>query len=109
MVEGFWILQIKTPQFVSGGVVVFVGSKIFGGDNGFTWMGTYQESGNLVKARVAVHKFDATIESIMVGVPDDYEMQFSGNVEGDVITGTAIVSGQPQYSLGILLSKKANL
>lgn len=109
MVEGFWILQIETPQFVSGGVVVFVGSKVFGGDNGFTWMGTYQESGNLIKARLAIHKFDATIQSIMVGVPDDYEMQFTGNVQGSVITGTAIITGQPQNSLGVRLSKRADL
>lgn len=109
MVEGFWILEIKTPQFISGGVVIFVGTKIFGGDNGFTWMGTFQESGNIVKARVAVHKFDATIQSVMGEMPDDYEMHFSGTVQGGTISGTAIVSNQPQHSLGILLTKRADL
>ena len=41
MVEGFWILQIKTPQYTSGGVCIFLNGKIFGGDSGFTWVGTY--------------------------------------------------------------------
>jgi hypothetical protein len=109
MIDGFWIMKVATPpQFTSGGVAVFIGGKIFGGDSGFAWMGTYQESGKLVKARVAVHHFDAAIPSI-VGIEGDYEMQFSGNMEGDAITGTAMVTGQPQHSMAVRLSKRANL
>jgi hypothetical protein len=29
--------------------------------------------------------------------------------QGDEMTGTAVVAGHPQYSLGIRLTKKANL
>ncbi|HXY13350.1 MAG TPA: GrlR family regulatory protein [Terriglobales bacterium] len=109
MVEGFWILEISTPQFHSGGVAIFVRGKMFGGDNGFTWMGPYQEAGSLLKARVAVHRFDRTVQSILGNVADDFEMQFAGNLQGDVITGTAMISGQPQQTLTVRLSKKANL
>lgn len=109
MVEGFWILEITTPQFNSGGVAVFVGGKMFGGDNGFTWMGPYQEVGSLLKARVAVHRFDRTVQSILGNVGDDFEMHFTGNMQGNVISGTAMISGQPQQSLAVRMSKKANL
>jgi len=109
MVDGFWVLEITTPQFSSGGVAVFVGGKMFGGDNGFTWMGPYQEVGSLLKARVAVHRFDRTVQSILGNVADDFEMHFAGNLQGNLITGTAMISGQPQQSLAVRMSKKANL
>ena len=108
MVEGFWIIQIQTPQFTSGGVVVFIKGKVFGGDNGFTWVGTYETDDRLLKARVAVHNFDPAIQSAL-GIPGDYEMHFSGDLQGDTIVGTAMLGNQPQKSLGIRLTKRANL
>ncbi len=108
MVEGFWILQIQTPPVTSGGVVVFIKGKVFGGDSGFTWIGTYETYERLLKARVAVHNFDAAIQSVL-GIAGDYEMHFSGNVQDEVIVGTAILANQPQKSLGIRLTKRANL
>ncbi len=108
MVEGFWILKIETPQYTSGGVCMFINGKIFGGDNGFTWVGTYSGDDRLIKARVHVHNFDPTVQSVL-GIPGDYEMSFSGNVQGDTITGAAMVTGQPQHSLPCRLMKRANL
>jgi len=109
MVESFWILQIETPQFTSGGVVMFINGKVFGGDSGFTWVGSYQADERLIKARVRVHNFDPKVQNILGVSGNDYEMHLSGNVRGDTITGTAIVANQPQYSLGIRLIKHANL
>jgi hypothetical protein len=108
MVDGFWILQVQIPEFTSGGVAVFIGGKVFGGDNGFTWIGTYEEGNRLVKARVNVHNFDPAVQSVF-GIKGDYELHFSGNVQGYVITGSAILASQPQKTLGIRLTKKANL
>jgi len=108
MLEGFWILQIETPQVTSGGVIVFLNGKLFGGDNGFTWVGTYQESGQLVKARLNVHNFDSSVPSIL-GIPGDYEMHFSGTVQENHITGTVVLANQPQHSLGVRMVKRASL
>ena len=63
MVEGFWILKIETPQYTSGGVVFFVNGKVFGGDNGFTWVGTYTGDDRLMKGRVHVHNFDPGVST----------------------------------------------
>lgn len=108
MIEGLWILQILPPPVTSGGVAVFVNGKIFGGDNGFSWVGTYAISGNLIKGRVHVHNFDPEIQSVL-GVPGDYDMHFSGNLEADVIIGTAMIANQPQHSLAMRLQKRAPL
>lgn len=108
MIEGFWILKIQPPPVTTGGVAIFINGKVFGGDNGFTWVGTYTGDERLVKGRVRVHNFDPDIKSVL-GVEGDYDMYFSGNIEGDLITGTAMVANQPQHSLAIRLEKRAQL
>lgn len=108
MLEGFWILRFDTPQYTGGGVCVLINGKVFGGDNGFAWVGTYAGDDRLVKGRVHVRNFDPSVPSVL-GLPNDYEMDFSGNVQGDTITGTAMVASQPQHSLPIRLIKRAIL
>ena len=108
MVEGFWTLKIESGQYTSGGVAVLVGGKIFGGDNGFTWVGAYTGNDRLVKGRVWVRNFDPAIQSLF-GIAGDYEMYFSGNAEGEVVTGTAVIAGQPQYNLAFTMTRRATL
>lgn len=108
MIDGFWILKILPPPVTSGGVAVFINGKVFGGDSGFTWVGSYTVRDQLIKARVLVHHFDPDIQSIL-GLEGDYEMHLSGAVDGNCITGTAMVAGQPQHTLAIRLDKRAEL
>jgi hypothetical protein len=108
MVDGFWIMQVQRPEFTAGGVVLFIKGKVFGGDNAFAWTGTYDETGGILKARVDVHHFDPSIESVL-GISGDYEMHVSGTLKGEVILGTAIVANQPQKSVGFRLTKRANI
>ena len=108
MLDGLWILQIQPPPVSNGGIVVFINGKILGGDSGFTWVGTYTGNDQLIKGRVHVHNFDPNIKSVL-GVTGDYDMYFSGNVQGETIIGTAMIANQPQYSLGVRLYKKESL
>lgn len=81
--------------------------KIYGGDSGFYYMGTYQGE-SVIKARVGVHQFDKTIPNIL-GVGGDYELHVTVTVSGDMMTGTAMVPGMPNQSMAVRLVKKANL
>jgi hypothetical protein len=107
MVEGFWTVQFLGPQGNGGGVAVFVKGKMFGGDSGFSYIGTY-EGDPVLKARVLVQQFDAGIPNVL-GMAGDFELNVTATVKGDTMAGTAIVAGQPQRSLGIKLVKKADL
>jgi hypothetical protein len=83
--------------------------KSLGGDNGFTWVGTYRADDRLIKGRVHVVNFDPSVPSVL-GIPGDYEMHFSGNIiQADAITGTVMLANQPQHSLPLRLMKRANL
>ena len=109
LVEGFWILQINASNITTGGVMLFLSGRVFGGDNGFTWIGTYVTDQRIVKARVLVQRFDPDIESVLP-VAGDYEMHFSGDLrDPDNIVGTAVVTGQPHFNLGITLMRKSYL
>jgi hypothetical protein len=106
--DGFWILSVITPQFTSGGVVLFSGGKLFGGDNGFCWTGSYSTNGQTLKARVRVHNFDPKIKSVF-GVDGDYELHVSGQIQDKTITGTAVMANQPQHSVGMQLVRYSSL
>lgn len=108
MVDGFWILKILPPPVTTGGVIMFTNGKIFGGDNGFAWIGTYALTDKLVRARVRIHNFDPDIKSVL-GVDGDYDMHFTGTLEGDSITGTAMIANQPQHTLAIRIERHAQL
>jgi hypothetical protein len=62
----------------------------------------------LLKGRVRVHNFDPDIKSVL-GVEGDYDMHFSGTLDGTLITGTAMIANQPQHTLAIRLEKYAEL
>jgi hypothetical protein len=107
-VDGFWIVEFIAAEIRGTGVVVFTNGKLFGGETGFYYIGTYEADGNLVKARVMIRKFDPTVQSGF-GIFGDYEMDVSAVQQDDRMTGTAMITDRPEYSLGIQLTKKANL
>jgi T3SS negative regulator,GrlR len=108
MLDGFWILKILPPPVATGGVILFRQGKIFGGDGGFTWVGVYTANDRLLNARVHVHNFNPDIKSVL-GVDGDYDMHFTGTLDGASITGTAMIANQPQHSLAIRLEKYSEL
>ena len=108
MIDGLWIISSEAANGMNGGVAVLINGKIFGGDSGFTWVGAYTRHENILKAHLKISNFDPNIKSIF-GYINDYEMHFSGQLEDDVLIGTAVVANQPQHSIPLRLTKKAEL
>jgi hypothetical protein len=106
--DGLWIVQFTGKEILGSGVAVFSNGKVFGGETGFYYIGSYEAEGKVVKARVMIRNFDPAIPSGF-GIPGDYEMDVSAVLQDDKMTGTAMIANQPQHSLGIRLIKKANL
>jgi len=106
--DGLWIVQFTGKDILGSGIVVFSNGKLFGGETGFYYIGTYESDGQMVKARAVIRNFDPAIPSGF-GIQGDYEMDVSAKLQDDKLTGTAMIPGQPQHSLGIRLTKKANL
>jgi hypothetical protein len=109
MVEGFWIVQYEGMKGNGGGVAMFIKGKVFGGDTGYTYIGSYQTQGNSVKAHVKVRNFLPDVPSVL-GVTGDFELMIDGTIEGDVIKGTgSLPSAQQAVGIALKLTKRADL
>lgn len=107
-IDGLWIVKFAAGQLTGSGVVVFANGKLFGGETGFYYLGSYDADERIFKAHIVVRNFDPSLPSGF-GIAGDYEMDVSGILQGDEMTGTAVITGHPQYSLGIRAAKKASL
>ena len=107
MIEGLWTVRTKGVDGFGGAVVFLANGKIFGGDNGFYFLGTYYSDVSTMKARVTVNNFDSAIQSIF-GLPSPYDLDVSATIQGKSMNGTAMVAGQPTKSVGIQLEKRAD-
>jgi hypothetical protein len=108
MVDGFWIVQYQGVQGGGGGVLMFTKGKIFGGDSGYTYMGTYQSDDITLKGRVTVRQFLAGVPNDL-GIVGDFELDIVGTVEGDIVRGTASLVGRQGTGLAVKLTRKSNL
>ncbi len=107
MIEGFWIVQFEGVQGGGAGVAVLVNGKIFGGETGFTYLGSYTYNRPSLKARVRVQRFLSNIDSFF-GM-DDYELEVEGTLEGGVITASASLIPPVATGLALKLTRKASL
>jgi len=106
MDETFWTVEFNGITGAGAGVLIFTKGKIFGGGGGRTFMGNYD--GDLdVKGNIVVHPFVTTFKEMEMH--GDYELEFSGTVEGKTMTATASVVGQPGSKLIARLTKVADL
>jgi hypothetical protein len=106
MDETFWTVEFTGAAGVSAGVVIFTKGKIFGGNSGQTFMGTYDGDSN-VKGNISVHTFDPGFNG--TGTPGDCELEFSGTVEGKTMIATANVVGDPGRKFTARLTKVSDL
>jgi hypothetical protein len=63
MVEGFWIAQFEGVQGTGGGVVFFIKGRIFGGDSGFVYTGTYQTDEKTITGIVKVRTHSSSYKN----------------------------------------------
>ena len=63
-IDGFWTVHFsRTGDSAGSGVVIFHKGKLFGGETGFYYIGTYTSEGNVLKARVMIRNFDPSTPS----------------------------------------------
>jgi hypothetical protein len=87
MVDGFWTVHFEAAGNRGAGVVVLTNGKVFGGDSGFTYSGSYSVSGDTMTGEVNAQNFEPTVPSLL-GV-SSYTLSLRGKITGDVISGQA--------------------
>jgi hypothetical protein len=108
MIDGFWTVKFQGQQGGGGGVAVFIKGKVFGGDSGYTYTGTYEENNNQIKARVSVQNFIPGVPNVM-GRQGNFDLEFAGAASGNTVNVSAHLAGQPAMKMNATLTKKSDL
>jgi len=85
---------------MGAGVVTFVNGRVFGGDSGYMYVGTYTRQGNTVTANV--HVKPHVPGSLNVMGRSEFDLQLSGMVNGDAANLTGTIPGTPLKLQGTL-------
>lgn len=96
------------PAGDGGGVVVFTKGKVLGGDSGFTYVGSYELDGDVLKAKVSATNFDPNIPSVL-GVPGNHDLLIEGKITNDNIEGTGALASYPDTKIVVRLSRVQRL
>lgn len=107
MVDGFWTIHYEAEGYRGAGVVVLFKGNLYGGDSGFTYLGSYSQAGDSVTAEIAARNFEPEVRSLM-GL-SNYTLNLQGRVFGDVITGSATTPSRPGITLDIRMERRAAL
>lgn len=107
MVDGFWTVRFEAGGNWGAGVVVLMNGKVFGGDNGFTYTGSYSLIGDTMTGEVKVQNFEPTVPNVL-GL-NSYALTLRGQVAGDSISGQATTPARPGVTLAFRLQKRSAL
>ena len=108
MIDGLWTVQYYGPQGNGAGVVVLLKGQVYGGDNGFFYVGSYDVKGDSFKGKVSIKNFDASIPNV-IGVVGDFDLLIEGTIQGDSINGTGALAVAPDAKIVVRLSKRTSL
>ena len=109
MIEGLWIVQYVGLTGSDSGTVVLVNGKVLGGDNGFVYTGHYQENEGGISARIDVHNFNNSVQSVF-NIPGDYTLQASLKFKAaDVLQGNASLVRPEGEGIVLKLTKYCDL
>jgi hypothetical protein len=107
--EGLWTIEFGSSEGVyGGGVVVFSGGKVLGGDAGYYYTGSYEMMDvDAFTATIQVKPFIDGIPSVFNTLRKDFTLNLTGRVKD---AGHAIAQGRPEempeMDLGIVLTRR---
>lgn len=82
------------------GIVTIKEGAINGGDEGFIYRGRLSLDGDRATGRIHVSKWSLAVPSVFSGL-DDYQLDFTGDFNGDALDGWGTIVGQPNMTLWI--------
>jgi hypothetical protein len=105
--EGFYTVQFQGVEGWGDGVVTLIGGRVFGGDSGFLYGGTYQQDGGTLKAMVHVKRYVQGIPNVMGR--DEFDLSITATQNGShTLIANGTIPGTPLRLTGTM-TKVSNL
>ena len=108
MIEGFWVVQFAGLEGKDGGVAVLLKGRVLGGDNAYTYIGTYEGSGSEYRASILVQNFNPSIGDVM-GIQGDYTLNLVLKLQGNELEGQGSTPSAPGFNMRVKLTRRAHL
>ncbi len=103
--EGFWTANFRTPNGMGTGVAYFTRDSIYGGDNGFTYIGSYSLVGDTIDATLEIRNFTPGVQTVFGTGGQPFTLKIHGTVAKDVMNGQGSASHAPGMSFHVALKK----
>ena len=109
MLEGLWSIEfISNLNVIGTGVVVFESERLFGGDSGYFYVGSYSSIQGVVTGEAEVTHYAGPSNSIFGNV-HQFRVQLSGKVTRPTMELSGSVVGMPALQLGVRCTHRADL
>lgn len=83
---------VSAQKSYGEGLAVFKDGTVNGGDNGYLYLGSYQESGGTVTAKLKIKKWNPGVVSVFGNI-SEFNLDLSGTLTADTFT---VKGGIPQ-------------
>jgi T3SS negative regulator,GrlR len=93
----------------NGGVVVLETNRIFGGDSGYYYIGTFSIFGDCIEASARITKHNPSWANAFGDDATEFEIRVFGRIEGETIRANMERLDRPGFSLPLRLTRKAPL
>jgi T3SS negative regulator,GrlR len=110
-IEALYVVKfgdVAGPQ-VNGGVVVLETNRIFGGDSGYYYTGTYSLTGTILSGKARVVKHDPSWTDAFGTTQTSFDITIKAIVSDGVFAGHMTLDAAPHTQLPISFIRKADL
>jgi len=104
MKSGIYNVRFTSSQNASGeGLAVFKDGTINGGDPGYLYLGSFQQEGSAVNAKLKIVQWNKSYQSVFGNVPQ-FELSLSGTIATDDLQFSVegVVPQQPGLKIKII-------
>lgn len=100
MQDGLYTVKFQTPLGAGSGVLVKVGSRVFGGDTAFAWDGQLAGANDTLNGQLNVQRHDSSMPSVF-GPLNTFLLNFNGASDGTAATLSATTPSAPGLDMTI--------
>lgn len=98
--DGLYVVSFSSSDDHGTGVVVVKDGAVNGGDYAYTYQGHLVQQEGAVSSTLEVSRYNPTAQSIF-GPVENFELELSGNVNGNRFDMTGNVKGQPSHTINV--------
>jgi T3SS negative regulator,GrlR len=105
--SGLWTAEFGSVIGISGGgVVIFQGDRILGGDGGYYYEGSFQKDGAKMTAKVVARPFNRNYSSVFSTLGEQLNLDLTGQIGDREILVQGALATNPNMRIGIKLTKR---